>query len=142
MTLVGSARSVVVAIVSIVVAVSGITVFNTLLAGVVERTREFALMRAVGASQRQVFALLIGEALLLTLAGLTCGILLAIAAGPYIHHVAKMWIPFAPVRTLSGISAEVFMKGFGAALCAGLLAALYPALLASRMRPAIATKAS
>jgi putative ABC transport system permease protein len=138
--LVGMVRTLVLSIVAIVVTVSALTVFNTLLASVVERTNEFALMRAMGASRSQIFLLLLGEALLLTTTGLAIGITLAFALGPRIEAIATGWIPFAPTRELLAISGPAILRGCPAALGAGLLAALYPAWLAARMRPATAAK--
>ena len=138
--LVGMVRTWVLSIVAIVVTVSALTVFNTLLAGVVERANEFGLMRAMGASRTQVFGLLVGEALLLTMAGLGAGILLAIVLGPRIEALARIWIPFAPAGNLLAISASAVFRGCPAAVIAGALAAVYPAWLAARMRPAMGAK--
>lgn len=46
------------------------------LAGLNERRREIAILRSVGAGQRQVFVLLVFESFLITLAGLTIGVAL------------------------------------------------------------------
>ena len=51
-------------------------VFSTLSMGVSERSRTLAMMRAIGASKSQVATLVIGEGLLLTIAGLIIGIAL------------------------------------------------------------------
>ncbi len=62
--------------------VGGFTIFNTFSITVGQRTRELALLRAVGASRRQVFVSVLGEAavigLLASLIGLGLGILTAI----------------------------------------------------------------
>jgi putative ABC transport system permease protein len=138
--LVGMVRTWVLSIVAMVVTVSALTVFNTLLAGVLERANEFALMRAMGASRTQVFGLLIGEALLLTIAGLAAGIVLAIVLGPRIEAIARIWIPFASAENLLTISPDAVFRSCPAVVCAGALAAVYPAWLAARMRPAMGAK--
>jgi putative ABC transport system permease protein len=138
--LVGMVRTWVLSIVAIVVTVSALTVFNTLLAGVLERANEFGLMRAMGASRTQVFSLLVGEALLLTIAGLGAGIVLAIVLGPHIETVARIWTPFSSAESLLAISASAVLRGCPAVVCAGALAAVYPAWLAARMRPAMGAK--
>ena len=138
--LVGMVRTLVLSIVAIVVTVSALTVFNTLLAGVVERTNEFALMKAMGASRNQIFSLLLGEALLLTITGLAIGITLAIVLGPRIEAIARIWIPFTPAEELLAISGTAILRGCPVAIGAALLAGVYPAWLAARMRPAMAAK--
>ncbi len=138
--LVGMVRTWVLSIVAIVVTVSALTVFNTLLAGVLERATEFGLMRAMGASRTQVFSLLIGEALLLTIAGLGAGIVLAVVLGPPVEAIARIWTPFASAEKLLTISASAVFRGCPAVICAGALAAVYPAWLAARMRPAMGAK--
>jgi putative ABC transport system permease protein len=140
LNLLGAVRTLVLAVAAIAIAVSALSVFNTLLAAVIERTNELAVMRAIGASRLQVFGLLIGESLLLTLAGTSLGVALAFAFGPRIEGLAKSWIPFAPTETLLSISWLGMLRCSILALCAGALAALYPAWRAARLQPALATK--
>ncbi len=62
--------------------VGGFTIFNTFSITVGQRTRELALLRIVGASRRQVFRSVLGEALILgtvaSLIGLGLGVLAAV----------------------------------------------------------------
>jgi putative ABC transport system permease protein len=140
LNLLGAVRTLVLAIASIAIAVSALTVFNTLLGAVLERTRELATMRAIGASRLQIFALLAGESLLLTGIGAAIGTGLAFVLGPLIEAGVKGWIPFAPSGTLLVISAEALLRCALLALCVGGLAAIYPAWRAARLQPALATK--
>lgn len=140
LNLVGAVRTLVLAVALIAIAVSALTIFNTLLASVVERTRELATLRAIGASRGQVFALLIGESLLLTLVGTAGGATLAVVLGPYIETTAKAWLPFAPAGTLLAITTRALVRCALLALSVGALAALYPAWRASRLQPGLATK--
>ncbi len=52
---------------------------NTMLMSIFERTREIGILRAVGWRRRRVLALVLGEALLIALAGTTLGGVLAVA---------------------------------------------------------------
>jgi hypothetical protein len=60
--------------------------------------------------------------------------------GPQIEALARIWIPFAPAGNLLAISANAIFRGCPPAVCAGALAAVYPAWLAARMRPAMGAK--
>lgn len=140
LNLVGAVRTLVLAVASIAIVVSALTVFNTLLAAVVERTKELATLRAIGASRAQVFGLLLGESLALTLCGALAGGALAFAFGPPVEAAAKGWIPFAPAGTLLAISSDTLLRCAVLAACVGALAAIYPAWRAARLPPALATK--
>jgi putative ABC transport system permease protein len=142
LNLFGTVQTLVLAIAIITVLISALMVFNTLLAAVVERTSELAVMRAIGASRAQIFALLIGESVLLTLAGTALGIALAFVIGPGIESLAKSWLPLAPAGMLLGISAEAIVRCALLALGVGGCAALYPAWRATKLPPALAAKVS
>jgi len=83
----GVVRTLLFSIALVAITVSVLGVFNTLLAAVVERTNELAVMRAIGASRWQIVWLITTEALLLAGAGSVAGILLALAAG----HGIEIW---------------------------------------------------
>lgn len=64
-------------LISALVAVVGITVLLVaLIASLNERRREIAILRAVGAGPRHIVALVLGEALLLVLVGISAGLIL------------------------------------------------------------------
>lgn len=103
---------------------------SVVLAGLNERRRELAVLRAVGAGPRQVMALLALEGALVTLAGALLGLLLALglaaALGPWLqsrHGLVIGWgLPSAEQWAL-----------FGAVVATGWLASLLPALRAYRL---------
>jgi putative ABC transport system permease protein len=140
LNLLGAVRTLVLAVASIAITVSALSVFNTLLAAVVERTNELAVMRAIGASPTQVCLLLLGESLLLTFLGTVLGAVLAFLCGPLVETLARSWMTFAPGGALLTISAGNLWRCSLLALVAGAVAALYPAWRAARLQPALATK--
>jgi putative ABC transport system permease protein len=136
LNLVGSVRTLSSAIALIALAVSVLSVLNTLLAAVVERAGELAVMRALGASRRQVFAVITLESIVLTSTGSLLGIALAAAFGTSIEELIRGFVPFAPRASMVSMEAATVMECLGIGLAIGLVASLYPAWRASRMQPA------
>ena len=100
------------------------------LAGLNERRRELAVLRAVGAGPRHVLLLLAGEGALVTLLGAALGAVLATAlivgAGPWIQQ------QFGIALKLSAPTASQWLVLAGI-MAAGLLASLVPGWRAYRM---------
>lgn len=140
LNLVGAARSLLLALGIVALTVSALSVFNTLLAAVVERAGELSLMRAVGASRAQIFGLVTLESLLLTGAGSAGGLALTALLGNAVESVMKRLVPFAPAESLLAITTSVVLQCLGLAAAVGALAAIYPAWQASRLQPADAAR--
>jgi len=111
--------------------VCGLLVMLTaLITGMNERRREMAILRALGARPSQVFLLLVGEALLLTLCGILAGVLLLQLAlgvglpllGGQLGLTIAAWPPSA--RELAML---------GGVLLAGVLGGALPALRVYRL---------
>ncbi|MDP9797371.1 putative ABC transport system permease protein [Catenuloplanes nepalensis] len=113
---------------SVLISVAGIT--NTLTLSVLERTREFGLLRALGLSRRQLRASLLAEGMTLALIAAVTGVVLGIAFG-----VAGVYasIPHAWVA-VSLPYPRIGLVVLGAAVI-GLLAAVLPARRAARVAP-------
>jgi putative ABC transport system permease protein len=141
LNLVGAVRTLMLSISLVAVAVSVLSVLNTLLAAVVERTNELSVMRAIGASRFQILRLVTTEALFLTGAGSLLGVLLALAAGPGIEHLVKQLVPLAPAGRLSSPALGPLLQAALIGAAAGLLGGAFPAWRASRLQPADALKA-
>ena len=78
------------AIASISLIVGGIGIMNIMLASILERIREIGVRRAVGASQRDILAQFLSEAVLISLAGGIAGIILGGAISFGIERIAKI----------------------------------------------------
>jgi putative ABC transport system permease protein len=140
LNLIGSVRILTQALALLAIAISILGVLNTLLTAVVERSGELSLMRALGASRRQVFALLVLESLLLTGAGSILGLALAAATGGPLERIARDFVLFAPHGDLILLTRGTVMKCLSVGLATGVLACLYPAWKASRAQPAHAMR--
>jgi putative ABC transport system permease protein len=127
---VGVAERVLLAVSAMVVAVGLAGLVAVVLAGLNERRRELAILRSVGARPRDVFVLLMLEALGITIAGAIAGVALL---GVLTFALA----PFAAAR-YGLIIGPTFIAGgewvlLGAVVAVGVLASLVPAYRAYRL---------
>jgi putative ABC transport system permease protein len=142
LNLVGSARTLVLAVAAVALAVGALGVFNTMTASLLERTGELAVMRAVGMSRGGAFGLMALESLLLAAAGALAGAALALALGGAAARLARPFLPLAPEAGLPALTLASAFTALSLALAVGLLAGLVPAWRASRLRPAQALRAA
>ncbi len=101
-------------IAAISLAVAGIGIMNVMLVAVSERTDEVGLMKAIGANRRQILALFLIEATLLSIAGSAIGLALGtalVAFGqslyPAVEIVTPAWA-IAAVLVLSLVTGILF----------------------------------
>ena len=133
--LLGTARFFIgtVAIVAVAIAVLG--VMNTMLIAVFERTREIGVMRAVGASRGDVFALICAEALMICALGGIAGGGIAILGSQLASEAVRAILPFAPAGILVQIDGILLIGGLVMAVGMGILAGAIPGWRASRLHP-------
>jgi putative ABC transport system permease protein len=112
---------------AIALLVAAIGIANTMAMAILERTREIGLMKAVGATNRDVLGVFLGEAAGIGFLGGLGGTLLGWAGAPppSVAVFTPTWLP---------IAALVF------ATLIGLLSGLYPALRAATLAPVDALK--
>jgi putative ABC transport system permease protein len=109
----------------------GIAIWNVMLGAVTARRRELALLLATGATQRQIRALTLIDALLLAACGGVGGIVLGVCSGyPVVSSVMADAVGWSLSFSVAPGDLLMLMAGL---LCAALLASLYPARLAARV---------
>ncbi|MBG6080732.1 putative ABC transport system permease protein [Rubrivivax gelatinosus] len=118
------------AVSALVAVVSLAGLVAVVLAGLAERRRELAVLRAVGAGPRHVLALLAAEAALVTLAGAAAGVLAAAAAVVLAGPWAQLHLGVALSHGATTLTQWAWL---GAVLVAGMLAGLVPGWRAYRM---------
>jgi putative ABC transport system permease protein len=118
---------------SISLLVGAVGIFTIMTIAVRERTAEVGLLRALGAGRRQVLALFLSEAVLLSLLGGFAG--LAFGAG-------VAWLLGEAVRQLPVSFSLPFMSlAVGLSIVIGLVAGILPAMSAARLDPVEALRA-
>lgn len=116
-------------LVTLVVAFMGVV--GTMLAAVIDRIREIGVLRAIGASRRQIIGSVVAEASFLGLAGTLCGVAAGIPEGflflKVIGVATSGWnLPYAfPVETALRVGVVI--------VAAAGLAGLLPGVRASRL---------
>ncbi len=107
-----------------------VSMLNTMFMSVFERTSEIGALRAIGWRQSRIIRMILGESLLLSLAGAIVGA----ALGSLILRLLTYW---PPTSGLVGgeVDTGVIALGIAAALVVGMLGSLYPAWWAARLWP-------
>jgi len=135
MNLVGSARTLLFSLIAVAIVISAFGIMNTLLMSVHERTREFGMMKAIGASGADIGIMVMIETIIVTTAGGILGICGSFVGASMIEKFVRSNIPYAPVGSL--ITADPVLIGecliFSVVL--GLICGLYPAFRSSRLSP-------
>jgi putative ABC transport system permease protein len=112
---------------AIALVISGIGIMNIMMVTVTERTREIGIRMAVGASRREILLQFLTEAILISLAGGSIGIVAGVALPLSVQFfVDNIRIP---------ISVSSIAIAFSVSCLVGLIFGLLPANRASRLNP-------
>jgi putative ABC transport system permease protein len=122
-----------IAVIAIFIAVIGVV--NTILMSVFERTREIGVMKAIGASQMDIFKLIWTETILVCTFGGVLGSILAFLGSSVVEKIIKGILPYAPSGQLVLIKPALLLAAFLGAIILGVVSGIYPAWRASSMRP-------
>lgn len=112
---------------------SAFIVINTLLMNVAERRRELAMLRAIGATPRQVMQLVLGEALLYGIVGTAIGLGVGMIGAYWLTRSVEAFLqtPLPAIR----LSWPPVAVGAGMGLILSVLAAYVPARKAGQLSP-------
>jgi len=112
---------------------------NIMLVTVQERTREIGLRRALGARRRHIRIQFVSEALALTLAGGSVGVLLSIGMGEAIGTLPFLGPAYedtsGAVDIHMHVSWEILAASVGVLVFVGVLSGLMPAMRAAKLDP-------
>ena len=118
---------------SISLLVGAVGIFTIMTIAVRERTAEVGLLRALGAGRRQVLALFLAEAVVLSLLGGLAGLAFGVSVA---------WLLGEAVSQLPVSFSTLFMGlALGLSVVIGLVAGILPALNAARLDPVEALRA-
>jgi len=125
----GKTRAALFASTALVIALAALCVLATLISGVLDRRRDFALMKALGASEALVKGFFAAEAGLTGAIGAAAGFLIGVGAAAWIGRANF----HAPIDPRLSVFPVVFLGGIAVAL----LAALIPISFLRGIQPAV-----
>ncbi len=115
--------------------IGGLSVMNTMLMSVSERTKDFGLMKAMGAQVRDILYLTMGESALIGILG---GIIGVMGGGLFIYYMNEYLSSMGMV--LFAITPRLIIISLLFAAVLGTLSGSFPAYRAARMNPMEAMK--
>jgi putative ABC transport system permease protein len=122
---------------SLALIVASLGIINTLVMAILERRREIGVLKALGASDRDVQRLFFVEAGAMGLLGGICGVVLGWAIGRGINLGTKIYLLRQNLPIVSIASVPFWMVAAAIAFSIGvsLAAGIYPAARAARLNP-------
>ncbi len=111
--------------------VGGIGIMNVMLVSVTERTREIGIRKAVGATNRQIRAQFLVEAMVISVWGALVGVFLA----GFANLMFRVLTDIEPIITWQSVCITA-----GVAIAIGILFGMIPAIQASRKDPIVALR--
>ncbi|MFQ5469960.1 MAG: ABC transporter permease [Gammaproteobacteria bacterium] len=110
--------------------VSGILIMNVMLVSVSQRTAEIGLLKAIGASGKQILLLILSEATLLSVFGACVGISIGLSGTMLLAQLYPHFPVAAPFWSIAA--------AFSVAVLTGFIFAALPASKASKLDPVLA----
>ena len=116
------------AIASISLVVGGIGIMNIMLASILERIKEIGVRRAMGATQGEILAQFLAEAVMISVAGGVAGIILGVVFASAIERLAHISTIVSPLSVV---------LAFGVSVAVGLVFGIVPASNAAKQDPIV-----
>jgi len=135
MSLVSTAKVMVLSIALIAILIAMLGVVNTILMSVIERTQEIGIVKSMGAMPWDVFRMIWTETVILCLLGGGVGIGLSAALSKVTDVLIRRLLPYTPTGSLVAIDSGLALLTLVVILGIGLVSGVYPAWRAARVRP-------
>ncbi|MGB9005201.1 MAG: ABC transporter permease [Candidatus Aminicenantales bacterium] len=135
MSLVSTAKVMVLSIALIAILIAMLGVVNTILMSVIERYQEIGIIKSMGAMPWDVFRMIWTETVILCLLGGAVGIGFSLALSKAMDILIRRLLPYTPTGSLVAVNSGLTFLTLAVILGIGLLSGIYPAWRASRVRP-------
>ncbi len=131
-----STRVVLYIMAGIAILISVFSIINTMLMAVLERRREIAYLKCVGAGSLDLLRLIALETLVICILGSGAGTLAGTLVSPAFGNVMRKFIAaYVPSGSIAAQDAGIMAMSFLVCLMLGVGCSLYPAIQASRIVP-------
>lgn len=128
----GIVQTVVIGIVSIALLVGGLGIMNTMYMSVSERTKEIGVMKAIGATEKQILAIYLIESGTIGLIGGLIGTAVGLGVSEAAFYLVRTFsgIPIYPAR-----SVPLVLSALGISFLLGAVSGFLPARKAAKLEP-------
>ena len=138
-------------ILTLIIAVAAFNIVSTLVMGVTEKKSDIAILRTLGASQKSILIIFMGQGALTgiigTFFGILFGVLIAINIDiivPFIENIFGIEFLSKDIYYISEVPSQILLNdilyiGF-MGLLLSFIASIYPSFKASKIEPAVALK--
>jgi putative ABC transport system permease protein len=135
----GSLRTFLLVFAYVALFVGAFIIFNTFSITVAQRTREFGLLRTLGASRGQIMRAVVEEGLLLGVGGSLVGLLAGLGLAPALNGLFKAFGADLPDNG-TVLETRTVVVSLGVGILVTVLAGLFPAMRATRVPPMAAMR--
>lgn len=125
-------------VVSIVVVATIIVIYNAFQISVVERMKQFGLLRSIGATRKQIRQIVMKEAAVLAIIAIPIGIICSILALGILQTIFLILLEDSSNVPLFNIDWQILLISSILTLIAVLVSSYYPAFFAGRISPLLA----
>lgn len=132
-TVLGIVTSVLIGIAGISLLVGGIGITNTMYTAVIERTREIGIMKAIGATRKDIMSVFLIESGLLGLVGGIIGVLIGIVLSKLVEYAAIVALGTSLIQ--ASFPWYLIVGSLAFSFIIGAAAGTFPAIQASKMQP-------
>ena len=138
-------------ILTLIIAVAAFNIVSTLVMGVTEKKSDIAILRTLGASQKSILIIFMGQGALTGIIGTCFGILFGILIAtnidiivPFIENIFGIEFLSKDIYYISEVPSQILLNdifyiGF-MGLLLSFIASIYPSFKASKIEPAVALK--
>lgn len=135
LNIVGSARTLLLSMILVILIITAVGISNTLMMTVHERTKEFGMLKAIGARSVDIMELVIVETLVVTFLGGLAGVLLTLLGGGFIESFIRANVPYAPSGSLIAADPVMAIVCISLSVALGLVCSIYPAIRSAKQSP-------
>ncbi|MBL8026159.1 MAG: ABC transporter permease [Fibrobacteres bacterium] len=131
-----STRVIMFAMVGIAFLISVFGIINTMLMAILERKKEIAYLKCVGAEKNDLLHLIALETGIISIAGSAIGTIIGLILSPVFGNMLRKYlVAYVPSGSIADPTLAIVLLSFFACTIVGILCSLYPAYRASRIVP-------